>query len=91
MAAVWFLAGLAVGCDGTGTDRCGGECRGKEQCLPVDMEVKCNFFGVCTKRGYTCVDPAKVKIPLSVDGLGSGEGPPSGTAAGDGGSVGTDQ
>jgi hypothetical protein len=65
---LWFaLGGFLGGCGDApaGADRCGGKCKGPEQCALTKIELTgpaCYPSSSCTSYGFTCVDPAAVKI-----------------------------
>ena len=66
--ALWFaLGGFLGGCgDAPSGDRCGGKCKGREQCAPTRIEVTgpaCYPSSSCQMWGYICVDPAGVHNP----------------------------
>lgn len=56
-----------IGCGDapTGADRCGGRCKGHEQCALTKIELTgpaCYPSTSCTSYGFACVDPANVHI-----------------------------
>lgn len=71
MRALLIATTLVIGCGDapTGADRCGGKCKGHEQCSLTKVELSgpaCYPATSCTAYGFACVDPADVHI-MSLD------------------------